>query len=359
MPTYLGDTNYEHGAPERIGVLLVNLGTPDAPSAPAVRKFLRQFLSDPRVIEAPRWLWLPVLHGIILRFRPGRSAKAYRQIWTEQGSPLLVYSQALARGLHDSLGKLLHANVHVTLAMSYGNPSIEAGLKELEAAGVRRLLVLPLYPQYSGTTTASVFDCVTRTLQRRRWIPELRFVNDYYTQPSYIHALADSVRNHWRRHERAHLLMSFHGIPKRNLSAGDPYGYQCERTARLLAEALGLREGEWSLSFQSRVGREEWLRPYTDELLAEYAARGPKRITAICPGFATDCLETLEEIALRNREDFLHEGGESFDYVPALNADAAHVEVLTELVLRQAQGWPELSALRDESKLERARGAGG
>ena len=343
----MSDSDREPGAPERMGVLLVNLGTPNAPTTPAVRSFLREFLSDPRVIETPRWLWLPVLHGVVLRIRPARSAKAYREIWLQEGSPLMVYSRALAGELHDSLGKLLHANVHVALAMNYGRPSIEDGLKELESAGVRRLLVLPLYPQYSATTTASVFDRVTRTLGRRRCIPELRFINDYYQQPSYIDALADSVRKHWQQHERRHLLMSFHGLPKRYAKAGDPYLYQCERTAHLLADALGLRAGEWSLSFQSRVGREEWLQPYTDELLAEYAVRGPKRITAICPGFATDCLETLEEIAIRNREDFMHKGGEGFDYVPALNADAAHVRVLTELVLRQAQGWPELARLNE------------
>jgi ferrochelatase len=358
MSTYSGHANYDYGAPERMGVLLVNLGTPEAPSTSAVRKFLREFLSDPRVIETPRWLWLPILHAVILRIRPARSAKAYREIWMEQGSPLLVYSQALAGALHNSLGKLLHKNVHVALAMNYGNPTIEAGLKELEAMRVRRLLVLPLYPQYSGSTTGSVFDRVTRILQRRRWLPELRFVGDYHAQPSYIHALADSVRNHWRQHERAHLLMSFHGLPKSYLTAGDPYRHQCEQTAQLLAQALQLRDAEWSLSFQSRVGRGEWLRPYTDELLAEYAARGPKRITAICPGFATDCLETLEEIALRNRADFLHKGGESFDYVPALNANEAHVNVLTELILRQAQGWPELASVAHEAERAPARGAG-
>lgn len=355
MPNYLGHAQAGLGTPQRMGILLVNLGTPDAPHTSAVRKFLREFLSDPRVIETPRWLWLPILH-VILRFRPARSAAAYRQIWLSEGSPLMVYSQALSKAVHNSVNKLLQTDVPVALAMNYGNPSIEAGLTELESAGVRRLLVLPLYPQYSGTTTASVFDRVTRSLQRHRWLPELRFVNDYHAQPSYIDALAESVRKHWLQHERAHLLMSFHGIPKRYLTAGDPYRHQCEQTGRLLAEALRLNEGEWSMSFQSRVGREEWARPYTDELLAEYASKGPKRLTVICPGFAVDCLETLEEIALRNREDFLNKGGTSFDYVPALNAGAAHVQALTELVLRHARGWPEVAALSNEGANVRTAG---
>jgi len=339
MPAYLGTTDYNHTTPERLGVLIVNLGTPAAPTPTAVRRYLKQFLSDPRVIDYPRWLWWLILNGVILQVRPRKSAHAYQQVWTPQGSPLLVHTQALANSLRTSLRNELHADTQVIVGMTYGEPAIAQALQQLHDANVRKLCVLPLFPQYSASTAGSVFDAVSNVLQRWRWLPELHFITQYHDEVAYIDALANSVRKHWQTHDQHHLLMSFHGLPKSYLLAGDPYHCQCHKTARLLAEKLQLKPDEWTLSFQSRVGREEWLRPYTEETLLKYAQHGPKRITAICPGFAVDCLETLEEIAIRNRTDFLGAGGEQFDYVPALNAAADHVSALSDLVKRHVQAW--------------------
>ncbi len=357
MPQYLGSPDFDHRAPERIGILLVNLGTPAAPTPAAVRRYLDEFLSDPRVIETPRWLWWLILHGVILRIRPSKSAHAYQQVWTEHGSPLLFNSQRLADKLREQLHMHMHPEVKVALGMTYGEPSIAQALKHLHQANVRKLLVLPLYPQYSGSTTASVFDAVTRILQTWRWVPELRFITQYHDHPAYIDALVSSLQHHWQHHEKNHLLLSFHGLPKRYLLNGDPYHCQCFKTARLLAEKLQLRPGEWSVSFQSRVGREEWLRPYTDEVLLKYAKEGPKRITVACPGFAADCLETLEEIALRNREDFLKAGGEQFDYVPALNASDSHVHMLRDIVGLHTQGWNASGDRGETQRLAMQQGA--
>ncbi|HEY0681125.1 MAG TPA: ferrochelatase [Steroidobacter sp.] len=339
MPTYLGDPSHQHGAADRLGVLLVNLGTPEGPKPGPVRRFLADFLGDPRVIEAPRLLWWLALHGVILRIRPSKSAHAYRQIWTPQGSPLLTHSTALTQRVAEALAP--RWNAAVALGMTYGSPSIPKAIEDLRRQGARQLVVLPLYPQYSGSTTASVFERVTKELGRWRWVPELRFIGDYHDDAGYIDAIAASIERHWRTNERRHLLFSFHGVPQRYAAAGDPYEHQCTQTARLIAQRLSLGEKDWSLSYQSQVGREEWLRPYTDEQLLEYARSGPKRVTVVCPGFATDCLETLEEIAIRNRETFLGAGGEAYDYIPALNADEAHVTALTNLIDRHAQGWTE------------------
>lgn len=360
MPHYLGLPDFEHGSAERLGVLLVNLGTPDAPTAGAVRKFLAEFLWDPRVVEAPRWLWWLALHGIILRLRPRKSAHAYQQIWTPQGSPLLHHSKELATGLQASLNSRFGAAVKVALGMTYGSPSIRTALEQMHRDSVRRLVVLPLYPQYSATTTGSVFDRVTATLQRWRLLPELRFIANYHDDPAYIAAIATSIQNHWQQHPREHLLFSFHGIPRSYLLAGDPYHCECLKTARLVSEHLNLQADEWSVSFQSQVGREEWLRPYTDQWLLQRAKSDKPAVTVVCPGFSVDCLETLEEIVIRNRAAFLAAGGTSFDYVPALNATEAHVALLTDLVSRHAQGWPETSgaANSDTQTLERARHAG-
>jgi len=335
MPEYLGLPQFDHGSSPRLGILLVNLGTPEAPTPAAVRRFLAEFLWDGRVIEAPRWLWWLVLYGGILRLRPRRSAHAYRQIWTPQGSPLMIHSSELAQRLQQRLPDAI-----VALGMTYGAPAIKSSLEELHRRGARRLIVLPLYAQYSGTTTASVFDRVTRALGRFRWLPELRFINQYHDDPAYIAAIAASARQHWQTHERRHLLFSFHGIPRSYLLAGDPYHCQCLKTARLVSEQLGLQPDEWSVAFQSQVGRAEWLRPYTDQWLLENAKSGHKRVSVICPGFATDCLETLEEIAIRNCALFLANGGEAYDYIPALNATDAHVAMLAGLIARHAQGWP-------------------
>jgi ferrochelatase len=342
MAYYLGEPAYEHGSAATTGALLVNLGTPDAPTPAAIRRFLAEFLWDPRVVEAPRWLWWLALHGVILRVRPSRSAHAYRQIWTPQGSPLLLHTRALVDRVRDLLQR--HLPAKVALGMSYGSPGIPGALQELRRAGVRRLVVLPLYPQYSCTTTASVFDRVTSELQRWRWVPELRFIGNYHDEPGYIEAVAASIREHWRTHERGHLLFSFHGVPRRYLLAGDPYHCQCQKTARLVADRLGLEAGAWSLSFQSQVGRDEWLRPYTDETLLRFAREGQRRLSVVCPGFATDCLETLEEIAIRNRALFMANGGEFYDYIPALNAGDAHAGFLADLIARHASGWPAADA---------------
>ena len=322
-----------------IAVLLVNLGTPDAPTPAAVRRYLAEFLSDPRVIETPRWLWWPILHGVILRIRPARSAHAYSSIWTAQGSPLLVHSRALTEKLR---AVFAGESVRVELAMRYGNPSVRQTIARLHASGMRRLLVLPLYPQYSAASTGSVFDATTSALQALRWPPELRFVNDYHDNAGYIDALAASVRAHWRERGRAQkLLLSFHGLPQRCIEAGDPYLDQCRATMALLRAKLGMIEDECALAFQSRVGREVWIKPYTEELLDRWPGEGIRRIQVLCPGFAVDCLETLEEIAIRDRVRFIAAGGESLDYIPALNAEEAHVELLAALIRRHLQGWTE------------------
>ena len=355
MTAYTGTPDYVHGSPARVGILLVNLGTPDEPTTAAVRRYLAEFLWDPRVIEQPRALWWLILHGIILRTRPAKSAHAYQKVWTPQGSPLLVESRALAAGLAGRLGERCGDRVRVELGMTYGNPSLHDALERLRRANVQRLLLMPMYPQYSATTTASIFERVTAELSRWRWIPELRVVNQYWEEESYVNAVADSVAAHWQEHGRKHLLFSFHSIPKRYFLAGDPYHCFCQATARRVAERLDLGSGEWSVGFQSRFGREEWLKPYVDLLLTEYAGRGPKRVTVVCPGFATDCLETIEEIDMQNRELFLGHGGEAFDYVPCLNSGEAHVRLYEELVLKHGGGWPEIEGRDDSAALPKSR----
>ena len=341
MPTYQQTPRFEHGLAESIGILVVNLGTPEDATTPAVRRFLKQFLSDPRVVEYPRWLWWLILNGIILRIRPSRSAEAYRKIWTDEGSPLMLYSRAIADGIAQQIEQRMPGAAHVELAMSYGDPSIDAAIDRLLAKGARRLLVLPMYPQYSGTTTASVIDAVGRKLGKLRWVPETRFINQYHDEPGYVEALAASIREFWSEHGRGTLLLfSFHGVPKSTLLNGDPYHCQCQKTARLVAESLELGDDEWLLSFQSRVGREEWLRPYTDETVERLGKEGLDRLDVVCPGFSTDCLETLEEIAMQNAKLFSASGGNTLHYVPALNARDDHVGFLTDLVQKHLGGWP-------------------
>ena len=338
MPqSYRGHPGFRHDTPERSAVLLVNLGTPDAPTPAAVRRYLAEFLADPRVIEYPRWLWLPILYGAILPLRSRRSAHAYAQVWSDRGSPLLVHSQALAAGLAAAL-----APVEVALAMRYGSPSIAQVLRRLDHdGGLRRLLVLPLYPQYSATTTASVFDAVGAELAGWRWQPELRTIADYHDDGGWLDAVAASIRRHWDLHGRGErLLFSFHGVPRRYLLAGDPYHCHCLRGAREVAARLGLEAAEWQLSFQSRVGREEWLRPYTDDTVRRLAAEGVRRLDVVSPGFAVDCLETLEEIAQQNEGFFRAAGGERLSYVPCLNASDGHVQALAALLRRHGAGWP-------------------
>ncbi|MCB1857236.1 MAG: ferrochelatase [Gammaproteobacteria bacterium] len=329
-----------HDQPDVLGVLLTNLGTPDSDSRRDVRRYLKEFLWDPRVVEMWRPLWWLVLNGIILNTRPSRSAKAYKKIWTEEGSPLLVFGRRQQRALQDLLDRRSEFPVRVALAMRYGNPSIASGLEELRQAGARRLLVLPLYPQYSATTTASTFDAVTKVLRGWRWIPESRFVNHYHDDPDYIGALAASVRAFWEIHRQPEkLVFSFHGIPEDYFHAGDPYYCECQKTGRLLAEALELPADRWVLTFQSRLGPKQWLQPYTDKTLSALAASGVKRVHVVCPGFSTDCLETLEEVAMENREIFLAAGGTDYEYIPCLNAEASHIEMMSGLVCRHTRDW--------------------
>lgn len=336
---YQGLDQFTHDQTERTGVLLVNLGTPDAPEPGAVRRYLAEFLGDPRVVEVPRAIWLPLLYGIILPFRSRRSARAYAKVWTERGSPLRSLSEDLAGLLQQSLATD-GANVEVRLAMRYGQPSIRGVLDDWIREGLRRVLVLPLYPQFSATTTATVFDEVGRGLADWRWPPELRQVNDYFAEPRWVEAIAASIRRFWDTHGRGdRLLMSFHGVPQRYLRAGDPYHCQCHASARMIAAALDLQEDAWQLSFQSRVGREPWLQPYTDHTVEKLAADGVGTLDVVCPGFAVDCLETLEEIAMENAEAFHEAGGKALRYIPALNASADHVAVLTALARRHLQGW--------------------
>ncbi|HCL86025.1 MAG TPA: ferrochelatase [Comamonadaceae bacterium] len=325
-------------------ILLCNLGTPDAPTAPALRRYLAQFLGDPRVVEIPRLVWLPILHGIILRIRPAKSAAKYATIWTPEGSPLAVWTAKQALMLRGWLGEAGHA-VRVQHAMRYGQPAIGAQLQALQDAGVQRVLVLPLYPQYSSTTTASLFDDVAAWVKRARVYPELRFVNGYHDHPGYIGALADSVRAHWQREggPAERLVMSFHGIPERNVRLGDPYADQCRTTARLLAQALGLTEQQWQITFQSRFGKARWLEPYTEPTLVALAQAGTRRVDVMCPGFTSDCLETLEEINQEARHAFMEAGGKEFRYIPCLNDDPAWITALSQIAEQHLAGWPTAS----------------
>lgn len=305
-----------------------------------MRRFLKQFLFDPRVVEYPRLLWWCVLNLVILQIRPPRSAAAYRKIWTDQGSPLLIHSRAITNKLRDRLASRVNVPVRVELAMTYGKPSIDDAIDKLLAAGARRILTVPLYPQYSSTTTAAVFDAVGRKMARLRRIPESRFIHDYHDASPYIEALASSVRESWAAKGRGEkLLMSFHGIPASSIENGDPYHDQCQRTARLLADELGLDEEDWLISFQSRVGREDWLAPYTDETVRSLGEKGLSRLDVVCPGFSTDCLETLEEIAMQSVTFFKSAGGESLQYIPALNAREDHVRFLVSLVTEHVADW--------------------
>ncbi len=316
----------------KIGVLLVNLGTPDAPDFFAVRRYLKEFLSDPRVIEVNRVVWWLILNGIILNIRPYKSAKLYQSIWTKEGSPLLVESRRQVKALQALLGE----KYVVELGMRYGSPSLKTGLLALRAAAVEKVIILPLYPQHAGATTGSTFDAVTALFQPCRHVPEFKFIPEYYHHPLYIDAMKEHIQNFQSaRGKPQKLIFSFHGLPREYCEKGDPYFAQCQETAELLSHALGLSKGEWSVSFQSRVGKMEWLRPYTDELLASLPKEGVKKIQIFCPGFSADCLETLEEIAIQNKELFLHAGGESYEYIPALNSSAPHIQMMAELILSQ------------------------
>jgi ferrochelatase len=310
------------------GVLLVNLGTPESSKSSHVGQFLTEFLSDPRVVDLPHWFWIPLLKLVIIPLRKGRIAGAYKKIWMDDGSPLMVYSQSLCDGLNQQLGD----QAQVRLAMRYGKPGIAEGLSALRDNGVNRLIILPMYPQYSVTTTASVDDAVTDALADMNWEPQIEFVSQYHDNPGWVHSIATTIRNFEQLHGRAgKILFSMHGIPRRLVEAGDPYEQQCEQSVKAIAEVLKMQE-KCLLTYQSRVGREPWLQPYTDEVISELGKSGVKHIQVISPGFPVDCLETLEEIAIRYRELFLQAGGERFEYIPALNDSEAHISLLASIV---------------------------
>ena len=334
---YIGQTEYDHkGPPPKRGVILCNLGTPDAPQTVELRRYLKEFLSDPRVVEVPRLLWWIILNFIILRIRPRRSAKLYRSVWTEDGSPLLVYSRAQVAGVQKLLAEKYGDQVPVVLGMRYGNPSIQSAIKQLTDLNVRDIIVLPLYPQYSGATTGSTFDAVAKTLTKMRWVPELHFINSYHQSSAYIDAVCASINNHIAESGQPDkLIFSYHGTPERYLKNGDPYHCFCHQTTRLVREKLGLDESQVMTTFQSRFGREPWLQPYTDETLEALPNQGVKNIAIVCPGFSSDCLETIEEINMEGRELFTEAGGEKFHYIPCLNDHPSHIEALANIIDKQ------------------------
>lgn len=322
------------------GVMLVNLGTPDAPTKKAVRRYLAEFLWDKRVVDVFRPLWWLILHGVILRIRPGRVAKAYASVWTEDGSPLLSISKKQRLALEQSLETHFGQKIPVSLAMTYGSPNMEQAGMELRKSGVTKILVLPLFPQFSSSTTAAVYDRLAKALKPCPHLPELRWVNEYHVHPLYIASLASSVRAYWEQNGRGDkLLMSFHGIPQRYETKGDPYPSQCRATATALAEALSLNKDQWLCAFQSRFGREEWVKPYTDFTLKDWGKQGVSRVDVISPAFSADCLETLEELEVENREFFLAAGGKDYHYISCLNDRSDHIDMMVDLVESNTQGW--------------------
>ena len=362
MEKFSGTQNFAHGQNTKTGVLMCNLGTPDAPTKKAVRTYLAQFLSDPRIVELPRWIWWPILHGVILNTRPRKSARAYLSIWEKEGSPLLTSSKKVVSKL-DSLSKEAgYSEIEYALGMRYGNPSISAGIDELRDKNVRRILIFPMYPQYASATTASTYDAVFNHCKTLRWVPEIRFASDYHQNRAYIDAICDSILTHWSKNGKSErLLLSFHGIPKDTFLAGDPYYCQCQATARLVTEQLRLKPNEWKITFQSRVGPKEWLEPYTDKTLMEWGDEGLKKVDVICPGFAVDCLETLEEIMILNQENFRRHGGEELHYIPALNESNEHISLLYEIITGHLGNWLGSSDQTEESRkaiLQRALSAG-
>lgn len=348
MSRFLPEPPHQHGTAAKTAVVIVNLGTPEAPTAGALRRYLRQFLSDPRVVEIPRLLWWPILNGIILAIRPRKSAAKYASVWMPEGSPLRIHTEQLAKHLAAQLLGRGH-QVSVTWAMRYGKPSIGDVLSHVKAEGATRILLLPLYPQYAASTTATVIDEAAQWLRQCRNQPEMRFVRNFHDHPGYLAALEKSIRQHWQRHgplgERDRLLISFHGLPRRSLDLGDPYFCECHKTARLLAERLQLDDSRYALTFQSRFGKAEWLQPYTAPTLAAWGKEGVERVDVVCPGFVADCLETLEEIALEGKADFLQAGGKTFHYIPCLNASPDGVHALGTLLEQHLQGWPTREAI--------------
>ena len=333
---------FKHDQKPVLGILITNLGTPDEATTAALRRYLREFLWDPRIVDLPRLLWWCILQ-VILLIRPAKSAHAYQKIWDKDtGSPLLSISRTQLEALRIALQDKLKQPFAIELGMRYGNPSIASALEKLKQANAQRVLVLPLYPQYSSSTTASTFDAIADAVKSWRWVPEFRFVNQYHDDDGYIAALANSIEEAWSQHTKPKkLLFSFHGTPKRFLTTGDPYYCQCQKTARLVAEKMDLQQDQWQVVFQSIFGREEWLKPYTIDTLRELGSNGVKSVDVICPGFSADCLETIEEIGMENRDAFIDAGGETFTYIPALNDRSDHIQALAGLVQKHIAGWPE------------------
>ena len=356
MSNFKGFKNFKHGENVQTGILICNLGTPDAATSKAVRRYLAEFLSDPRIVELPRFLWLPLLHGIILNVRPKRSAKAYAKIWTDSGSPLLLHSQNLRKKLENSIDRDW---LTFELGMRYGNPSIETALDKLIERGARQILVVPLYPQYAAATTASVYDAVFRYCAKLRWIPQLRFTSAYHREEKYISALVETIKRHWEQHGKSErFLFSFHGIPKSTFLEGDPYHCQCLETARLVIEELDIDPKLTLTTFQSRVGWGEWLKPYTDLALKEMAKAGVSTVDVLCPGFAVDCLETLEEIAIQYANLFQAHGGQKLTYINSLNDSNDHVRLLYDIIVKNLADWhnaPPSSKTEQALAAERAK----
>ena len=346
---------YAHGTAPTTAVVLCNLGTPDAPTPAAVRRYLAEFLSDSRVVEIPRALWWPILHGVVLRVRPAKSARKYARIWTPQGSPLRVWTERQAQLLAGYLGQRGH-RVDVQYAMRYGTPSIAAVLDQVKAGGADRILVLPLYPQYAASTTASAMDAVYAHVRTTRRMPALRAVDCFHDDPGYIRALARVTNDYWTKHGRPdRVVLSFHGLPRRVLDLGDPYHCHCQKTARLLGVELGLDPAQFTVTFQSRFGKAEWLKPYTVDVLHSLAKEGHGRVDVVCPGFVSDCLETLEEIGIEGRASFMAAGGRDFHLIPCLNEHPQWIDALTDLVLRHLQGWLDAPPDAAERAATRAR----
>ncbi|MEZ0330027.1 MAG: ferrochelatase [Methylophilaceae bacterium] len=351
MAYYNPEPPFQHGDQAKVGILLANLGTPDEPTARALRPYLAQFLMDRRVIEIPRFIWCWILYCIILVVRPKKSAEKYEKIWLKEGSPLLVHAQKQAQLLRGFLGQKINSPFVVELGMSYGNPSMQSAIESLKAQHCNKILVFPLYPQYAASSTAAALDSVWKTLLKMRNVPAIRTIRNYHDHPAYIGALASSIREYWKINGKPNILvMSFHGVPKFHLLKGDPYHCECHKTARLLAEALELKKEEYTVAFQSRFGRQEWLTPYLASTLDKLGKAKTKRVDVVCPGFSSDCLETLEEIALEGKEIFKHAGGGEYHYIPSLNENEPWIHAMTAIALENLQGWVSADWNRDQAR---------
>ncbi|MDR4651239.1 MAG: ferrochelatase [Nitrosomonas sp.] len=349
------ESAYQHGSPGNTGVLLINLGTPDAPTPAALRPYLKEFLSNRRVIEVPRLIWWPILYGFILPFRPKQSAEKYALIWTAEGSPLKVHTERQTALLAEMLRNTVNNKLVVEYAMNIGNPSVASVLNKMKSAGCDRILVIPLFPQYAASSTAAAMDAVFAALNHTRNMPAIRTVKQYHDHPGYIAALAQNIREYWEQHGQPDkLIISFHGVPRKNLDKGDPYFCFCQKTGRLLAEALNLEQSQYQVCFQSRFGRAQWLQPYTAETLENLGKNQTRRVDIVCPGFVSDCLETLEEIAIEGKKIFIEAGGKEYHYIPCLNERADWIAALADIVQSNLHGWLE-SAPASPEELEQSR----